>query len=319
MKLITYFGVFIFLSISLNSQEIFNETYIPKLNSKGFYKKIPVRTLAQNPKDLTGPARNWDFSTFNSELQSHIIEWVNPKSTPYYNQFEAADITEHNEDSQEYRYYSINNNYHNLIGLVRQGTPIIFEAPLRFFKNGLSYQEKFEDTYVVNEFSKGNIEVEYDGFGTLILPYKTFENVIRLKYHTQLITQVGDLSDTATVITYYWFSEESHHPVLIIVENSTLLPSGQYSIEYKDADIIDSVKELVDNELKLYPNPVIDDLNIKTDKSILRFSIYDILGNRILNDNFSSSINLSQLNTGSYLIRLEIANSEIIEKFFIKR
>ncbi|PWH83289.1 hypothetical protein DIS18_01680 [Algibacter marinivivus] len=66
-----------------------------------------------------------------------------------------------------------------------------------------------------------------------------------------------------------------------------------------------------DDAFKLYPNPVKDLLNIKSlDASMSSISIYDITGKRVLQSNTinDGKINVSNLNSGIYVIRLEDAN-----------
>jgi hypothetical protein len=81
-----------------------------------------------------------------------------------------------------------------------------------------------------------------------------------------------------------------------------------------------------DFQVSFYPNPATNVLNINkgilTDKDY-RFSIYDIQGKKVLEQQFSNSllieqINISQLNIGMYLGVLETNNNKITKKIVIK-
>ena len=71
----------------------------------------------------------------------------------------------------------------------------------------------------------------------------------------------------------------------------------------------------VDN-LKLFPNPVNNTLNISTEKEIKKIEIYDGLGRIILSkENPSTTINVEQLESGIYSIAIIFEDSRILRKF----
>ncbi|MCB0465198.1 MAG: T9SS type A sorting domain-containing protein [Aequorivita sp.] len=62
----------------------------------------------------------------------------------------------------------------------------------------------------------------------------------------------------------------------------------------------------------VYPNPVKDMLNIKSSTAIDNVTVYDLLGKVVLQENpgkISPSINMSNLTSGSYLVKVTIGNS----------
>ena len=73
------------------------------------------------------------------------------------------------------------------------------------------------------------------------------------------------------------------------------------------------------NDLKIYPNPVKDLLYFNSENKIISFEVYDITG-RILNSNkvIGNSVDLSNLKTGNYLLKLytndSVINSKIIKE-----
>lgn len=77
------------------------------------------------------------------------------------------------------------------------------------------------------------------------------------------------------------------------------------------------------NTLELYPNPVIDNLVVKTDKKeLVQFQIYDITGRLIINRRINSLViytcNVSQLLSGMYIAKLILKDGSIISKNFCK-
>ncbi|VXB27790.1 conserved hypothetical protein [Flavobacterium sp. 9AF] len=75
------------------------------------------------------------------------------------------------------------------------------------------------------------------------------------------------------------------------------------------------------NELKLYPNPVNDILNLSFDKEISAVSIYNLFGQEIITkhvNNKETSIDVAGLHTGTYLVKVisinEIKTMKIVKK-----
>jgi hypothetical protein len=70
------------------------------------------------------------------------------------------------------------------------------------------------------------------------------------------------------------------------------------------------------NNLKLYPNPANNTLNISSDKKIKKIEIYDALGRVIYAEsNPSSEINVEQLESGLYSIAIIFDDNRIVKKF----
>ena len=75
-----------------------------------------------------------------------------------------------------------------------------------------------------------------------------------------------------------------------------------------------SLTETYKTQIKIYPNPAKDQINISSEKSIQSIEIYDILG-RLVKTETKSNINVSQLAKGNYILKIKTGNQEIIEKF----
>lgn len=72
--------------------------------------------------------------------------------------------------------------------------------------------------------------------------------------------------------------------------------------------------------IKIHPNPIKDDLFIKSDKEIQKIEIYNLLGKLVIKKEKEkfNQLNLNQLQTGVYLIRF-YSGDNIISKKIIKR
>ena len=88
-------------------------------------------------------------------------------------------------------------------------------------------------------------------------------------------------------------------------------------------DIQDTVLETVTfqtkNQISLYPNPVRNELHILNANSSLKFiTIYNALGQLVLSSNNDKFIDVSNLLSGLYLVRLHTQGEEIIKKIVIE-
>jgi|GEM_PF-3312806 len=74
-----------------------------------------------------------------------------------------------------------------------------------------------------------------------------------------------------------------------------------------------SIEDLsnIENNVTIYPNPSSDDIQISNIRNITQYEIYNILGERIRigNINPNQKINITELNIGIYILKLEGSNT----------
>ena len=72
------------------------------------------------------------------------------------------------------------------------------------------------------------------------------------------------------------------------------------------------VEDYSASKFSVYPNPVTDVLNVKSTAAVDNITVYDILGKVVLQENpgkISPAINMSNLASGAYLVKVTIGNS----------
>lgn len=80
-----------------------------------------------------------------------------------------------------------------------------------------------------------------------------------------------------------------------------------------------SIKDDLRSEIKLYPNPVQDVLNVQSIEPINSARLYDLLGAQVLEiDDVGNQIDLQSLDSGIYLLQLEIVG-QVITRKVVKR
>lgn len=73
-----------------------------------------------------------------------------------------------------------------------------------------------------------------------------------------------------------------------------------------------SVDDFSASKFSVYPNPVTDILNVKSAASVDNITVYDLLGKVVLQENpgkISPAINMSNLASGAYLVKVTIGNA----------
>ena len=83
------------------------------------------------------------------------------------------------------------------------------------------------------------------------------------------------------------------------------------------------IDDVQGTQVSLYPNPTVGQLNIESAETIREVTIYNALGQQVLNNYISankSQMNLSSLSKGNYTMRVILQNGEtIVRKFVITK
>jgi hypothetical protein len=81
-----------------------------------------------------------------------------------------------------------------------------------------------------------------------------------------------------------------------------------------------SIRENKANSVKLYPNPAENDLYISGKPNLSKVAVYTVLGTQVKEySNVLQSINVSDLKTGIYIIRLTDTNGKTVTSKFMKK
>jgi len=70
-----------------------------------------------------------------------------------------------------------------------------------------------------------------------------------------------------------------------------------------------------EKSINIYPNPATEIINIESKKIINKIKITDQLGKIILEKIYSKTLNINNLDKGTYIITLYLENKEIIKSF----
>lgn len=221
-------------------------------------------------------------------------------------------------------FISFANNKFTDYGSVSSGMGInsgrVYDNPEVHFAHPLNYEDTGSDTYDGSLVMVGNEnplsgESSYiiDGYGTIITPYGTYENVLRItSTKVENFTALGS-TVTSNITETSWYSQDYPMPVFMI--NSTI-DSGSPTepehtatalVSYSGSTGVDKIS--TDKLFGIYPNPAADHITISSDfQGLAELKIFSVDGKIVANKSVrkNDKINMSHLQSGYYIARIFI-------------
>lgn len=182
----------------------------------------------------------------------------------------------------------------------------------------LTYELDFDQICQVHSFDSSVVEVSGDMKEWEVLKKYSMDDL--LQWQDDELTNDDWLNSTLAIngnaINGFLFTR------LRLKTNSILNKKGWYidNIKLSPTTIQSSVEEDLVSELGVYPNPTTNYLNIKNDDNLpLSIELIDMSGNVLLakENYFGKSLNLTNLGTGVYVLKLNYKNFNKIEKVTI--
>lgn len=72
-----------------------------------------------------------------------------------------------------------------------------------------------------------------------------------------------------------------------------------------------AIEDVNDDMLNVYPNPTSAQININSTEALKNVSIYSLTGQQVLNAGNANTIDLGNLNNGTYVVRIEMQNGSV--------
>src|SRR6056297_369863 len=239
----------------------------------------------------SGPAQVWDFSKL--ETQSQLTSYMyQPDETSF-----SSDIDEANAVLEEYDtkfYFRTSPHIIEQYGTVSKSNTIIrydkpFVKMIFPFSYGDSYTGDFSGTVEGNNnYSAtftGSYTLEADAYGTLVLPNKTYHNVLRIKTNKEQC--YNNSSCNCGTVSYKWYAKNIRYPLLTIIKTHSssgerVIKTAYYS-KTKERKTGENNDPLWDEmiQAKIYPNPFDNEFKIDyqlAENSDVTIEIYDNSG-----------------------------------------
>ena len=321
MKNIYILVSILFLGSAVVAQPQINSGNLPQL---GDHITIAICSDIPNPTTLdaqTGANHTWDFSTL-TELEEQFFDFVNPSSTYWPTTYQNSNICGASwEDG--YSFYNISAN-----ALTTEGNKLILSpgdtasiiytdqeqiVPIPY-SMGTTFSDNFSGTGFVSGFNasiSGTIAFEADGYGTLILPNATYQNVVRYRFdRVQTNTVSGFPPSQQTKTQWAWVSAD-HRFWLLLIEDINDGFSTSYLTWYDKAPqgVLIGVDEVASaNNISVFPTPVSANGTLQLSRVLAAnetLELYDMQGRVVKSINAAtSSVYLDGVTTGIYLLKI---------------
>ena len=72
-----------------------------------------------------------------------------------------------------------------------------------------------------------------------------------------------------------------------------------------------AIEEVNDDLLQLYPNPTTAQININSAEELKNISVFNLMGQQVINAGNTNVVDLSKLNNGTYVVRIEMLNGTV--------
>lgn len=95
--------------------------------------------------------------------------------------------------------------------------------------------------------------------------------------------------------------------------------SSEIRTLFNERLIITATNEIQTKNFNVYPNPTSDILTLNSSTAIKQFEIYSLVGQRVLQGQYQTQIDVSELQSGQYLITVLDSQGNYSTKSFVKK
>ena len=273
---------------------------------------------ASSDPGSSGSNVTWDFSAIQ-QGNSSSLTYASTSNQDYPN----ANIKFDTQGSSNY--FDVSNDAYTYYGFSASGATSNFtdgqdqaRVPMSFND---SYLDAFSGTYDAfgQVFERtGELNVTYDGYGTLQTPQGTYSNVLRLEIiRTSTDEMNGQTLSNNLDTIYFWFNESTRHPIMTYTINYVDgSEQGRFLNYIDDADVVLSTN-LNNITVNSFPNPARNEIMISSKENINVIEIYTINGRKVLNKQVNSSsfeVDVSSLRKGQYFYLLKNTKGTILSR-----
>lgn len=284
MKYFTLLLVVITSSTFIHAQPVLQSKELPE----GVI--VPFAFGTTTGPGAAGANVTWDFSNATVS-NAGTFERIDASESPYNSQFpNATYVFKISAGAGFYNHYNLTNSIFEWVGY-RMGAANkdLTPDPITFVKFPMQYNDIYYDTVKSTDLSIDEVDtVQYDAYGTLITPYATYNNAVRIK--------TGDL--------YEWYVADTAYFTYAFVQvQGTSIRIFDY--EKPTATGIDN---LLTTKTSIYPNPASDFVTFTADRPISgQISIYNLSGIEVASDKITgvnATVSTNHLATGIYTYQI---------------
>ena len=328
MKQFISLVLFLSVSVVLVAQPQFTASNCFQLNDASSIGFAVVSAPFGNQQSLTGSDYTWDFSSTGTP--GPWTNWAAPtaeyvfqaSSSSIHTPFLATQINEYGQlpfaRDHFYSYSSASDTLY-MNGFYSSSNHQYIPA-IPYLSFPLSYSDSIHTHTIQNQGAPMTGSVTrywiYDGFGTLVLPYGTANDVYRIR-SMQVDSSYVLNSILSTNEEIIWFRQSDGIPVLRFVKQGETVMYAYYA----SASGATAISETKSNKLSVFPNPIQERIHVTlpNNEQIARIELLDMQGRTAL-QGADSPIYLdgSSLRSGAYMIQVTLEDGTRLQKRVVK-
>lgn len=275
------------------------------------------------PPGTTGSAQTWNYSGV-TPLNVNDTDKTYYLSQPSNSLYPNASIMA--KQNGKYTFYDYSGNSVFLLGMVdSSSTPpdtTMYMNTKQIMKHPITYGDRFTDSFTFamgTDSAKGAFTDTVESFGKLILPYDTFENVIRMRVTDDAEVSVSGVATQITRISYRWYDLDHRTPLLRIdsvTESSGLGTNTYKELHYLLEEVPTGITETTKERLPLTALFVNNTLAITSGTETghtYQMALFSISGQRIISTTFAGGnkkqFNLPDVSPGMYMLLVRDADN----------
>ena len=285
MKLIVLPFALILAVYLTNAQPVFQSSNLPTTGDQITYNLADSSSIASS--GAAGSNVRWDFSGVRINGDSMLLRYEDPTRSPYADVFPEATVAEQNADT--WSYFERTGSTWTRLGESSdffQGSQWTDPLTIASFPwvFGQQIVDEMQHIFISDGTvtrRNGQITSTYDGYGTLILPQGSFENVMRIHYDQVMIDSsefpVGpstvDIVVTSRIQAWIWYQPGKHQPLFAMDTTTIQIEMGpplnrnqitqQVHVQVSRTSPLVSVRETASGnhpDLEVHPNPAVGDV-----------------------------------------------------------
>lgn len=206
----------------------------------------------------------WNLSALTDD-STQVLSFVAPQGTPAYASFPASTVAQPSEGG-DLTYFNCTANGVDLLGTTAGADLVVYQDGERILSYPCAFNSQWQDAFSAS-FTvlgltidrAGTITGNADGYGSVVLPYGTVSNVLRVRT-TELYTDVTPFGDIGYDFdSYYYYKPGVHVPVAAVRDYAIDAfgnPQVAQSAEWLDESFVgmaDAFRYAIG--IDLFPNP----------------------------------------------------------------
>lgn len=305
------------------------------------YKTTDASTVGVTPGG-TGSGQTWNFSSVTIGTINTTYSVVTAAATLSASLYPSSNVATstgtfnsfYSTSTNDYKYWGGNLTIGAFNIVLNYGSPALYaKYPMSLNSSTTAAVSGSISASGNNGTFTGNSSVVADGTGTLVLPGRTFNSVIRVA-NTQTLNFTLIVPGTVTQIVYEYYDPTKSKIPLFTINSSTITSalgtSTQVAVsvnaDYLQVGIKEQTKEVAD--LNIFPNPAKSNFNIRLtneNADAVSYEIINAIGQTVRVENLASlkgesqySIDSNNLESGIYFVKVKVGEAISVKKITIQ-